>query len=1415
MLSPLDHTKARIPRRPRPLPAWIAAVCSALALLSLVQPLSPAALGASSPDSIPLRIPAGPRPVRNWPVILGNSIRHPLAVADIDGDGRDEIAVAVRDCRIFLLDHRGRTLPGWPRETVATTYTGPMLADIDADGEYEIAVCTLDKFIHMWREDGSDVPGWPREIGGYATSAPIPVKAGTPGESSVLVSASPGVIHLFTPGGAERDGWPKTLPASTRTQGFDRRPTGIADLDGDGSPEILHLSTVPAVLHAWRLDGSEYPGFPVAVAGRGGLGLAVDDPDDPRLIACATEEELFLLDRSGNDVGSGSRPDADCLLYTAPWFISSRPEPDGKADLILVSTDDDRVCLWDTEGRPLPGWPVRLDGFIYGLKKSEERHTVYGPPIACDADGDGGQEIVLGSYDHHLYCFELDGAPVPGWPVVVEDFILQGLALAQLDGTGPKELVVGQFGETIFAWHLGPPYAEDGLGASAAGEFSEWPPVYYAVSAVILLMILMLVHLLRRELIAPPLSLRGALRGALAIVLFALAIRLVFFAGDFYRYWRAEGMLARAEPAVGVVLRNGHDRAQALADSLAEGLTHCDASHLCDPLRALRCLERLADSNRLEYRFSGILLAGGSGRVIQGVGLGTGWTDLADIGLARGAPADPILLGDVPVFAVESSRGVVAGRDTLRFFLFSSLLNQVPNEIVDATGFSARILVDGRTAAWGGAGQRTPQSIRPWRGSLQPSRRIGIAPPPEGGRMSIVLAHENFDRPLSQWIDLAAVLVLPFACLLMMIRRDRAGRIGLRGWWLALFAALYIAGAFLLHPGRLAAVPVPAAGRFLEVLLHMIGVAGFVVVLYRVATSQRSRQLNFTLLGSYLIVSLIPLMVLMLVGGNLLIGVQRDIAESTMEDLESRAANMVLSYMGNQRFTGRLRNEAPALLSQTTETAWLNFVGENQYLFNYDMPTAYLTLWAREREDPERFFTGYSYRAPRTHKLYYERPEWTEGGSIRGLFLDAGTAVVRAMRTYRTESLEMEIVSHLPIDETIIGEMEERLRVFPFMPRVHLEPAWLEAAGERSRPDGWRIPYEREIALEARDWQSGNPRWVVYRAGMYIPAGGELPRVLVPAILLILLPLGLSLWGAWTTFSRTARPLGRLMTGIRRVGEGDLEYRLGQAGPSEIGRTARAFDAMADSLEKTVSELAEKRKVEEVSALKSRFISMVSHDLKTPLSSIRGAAENILEEVAGPVTSRQRTYLEMILRSSGDLQKMITDLLDLSRIESGRLDLDIEPLDMRHEAEDLLRSIRPILEQRRIRGRLVVHAGQTVARGDRTRVWQILSNIVSNAVRYSPDGGVVEVRIEDVPAQRPGGRAMLSISVLDEGPGVSAADAAKIFEPFYYHPHDGEGAHGAGLGLAIVKQLVELHGGSVSIGSSPSGGAAFSFTLPV
>ncbi|HER43946.1 MAG TPA: HAMP domain-containing protein, partial [Candidatus Eisenbacteria bacterium] len=734
-----------------------------------------------------------------------------------------------------------------------------------------------------------------------------------------------------------------------------------------------------------------------------------------------------------------------------------------------------------------------------------------------------------------------------------------------------------------------------------ARAYLPWPPGYYLVSAVILAMLLLLAHLLRKELAGRTYSRRRSAFGTVLFVLSVIAVRSLFGAGELYRYLREIRRIEGSDRAIRSVLRDEFAGVQSMADSLSAALSDCGENDLSDPMGLLRCLEKYSDRYRLDYDFDGLLAAEPSGRIIQGVGLARGWTDLSEIGITKGGSGDPILLGGIPVYAAEGGTLLSAGGDTLRLFLLSSLLNRVPNAVADSTGFSVHLRVNGNTLAWGGAGPRPYSSLRPWIGIVQPAMETVISETPGGSMITILLAKEDFERPLSQWLDLIAVLVFPVLYIALVVKRGHAGRVRLSWWWILTFVALYIAGTVMLHGGRLDTGQVSIASRHLEVLLHMAGITGVVVLLYRIATSQRSRQLTFALLGSYLIVSLIPLSVIMIAGSNLTLGIQRGIIQKTIADLETRADNMVLSYTGKLEFAGDLRNEGPGLLKLSPETNWLNFVKEDQYLFNYDLPSAYMTLWARDIDEPERYFTGYSYLAPRTGKLYSTAPGWTRGENVRGLFLDNGKAVIMAMRSFRHLNYDMEIVSHIPIDRRILGEMESRLRVLSFFPKVRLEPAWLRAVPERRRPEGLYLPFSSELVLQARSWQSGNPRLAVYRASIYIPAGVDMLMVLVPIILLILLPLGLSMWGAYTTFRRTARPLSHLLTGITRVGEGDLEYRLGETGESEIGRAAKSFDSMAESLEETIREVAEKRKVEEVSELKSRFISMVSHDLKTPL----------------------------------------------------------------------------------------------------------------------------------------------------------------------------------------------------------------------
>ena len=158
-----------------------------------------------------------------------------------------------------------------------------MMEDVDGDGEYEIAAVSDDNLIHMWREDGSIVDGWPVDLGGKPVSVPIAVRSNRPDGASILVcTRSPrgGSVHLLSPEGKPREGWPKILSQIVAAGSYDRRPVWTADLDRDGTLEVICLSTHPAFVHAWYQDGTIFPGYPVSMGEKICLGMAIDNTEE-------------------------------------------------------------------------------------------------------------------------------------------------------------------------------------------------------------------------------------------------------------------------------------------------------------------------------------------------------------------------------------------------------------------------------------------------------------------------------------------------------------------------------------------------------------------------------------------------------------------------------------------------------------------------------------------------------------------------------------------------------------------------------------------------------------------------------------------------------------------------------------------------------------------------------------------------------------------------------------------------------------------------------------------------------------------------------------------------------------------------------------------------------------------------------
>jgi len=1359
--------------------------------------------------------PAGPRLIPGWPVIAGHKILSSPAVADLNGDGRDELAVTLRDGRVLLMDGRGRLLPGWPKTTAYWNVYSPLICDVTGDGKFEVLVASWDEHVYAWRADGSPLDGWPVNCGAKPLSSPQLLKL--PGEAGryILIACDDGRVHLFDSHGSDHPAWPRRVEKPS--VGYnDKFPIRNADTDGDGIPEIFLLSEENAVLHVLHFSQGEQPGFPVRLGGRG-CGIALDDYANPKRIACTTKQELVVLDIEGKELFRRKLPAGD--QYTsAPSFIRSLPDSKSTPDMVFAGTDKGTVCAWEDDGALRNGWPVHLGGFIYGLAGEEERFSIFDAPRAWDVDGDGQMEILVGSADQHLYCFELDGSMVPGWPLTLEDQVRAAPAFAQLDGSGPKEMVIGQYGESIFAFQLDanePVAAWDGIQTPDLYRPGEWPRYYFAVVFAILLLALILFLWLRACLRSQAVTFAMNPAGwiLLAALIAVLLVRGILLVGEISRYREEKNRLRASEPLVQRVLADEQRKVEEEAGLLAAAFESSLTGGKKDPIELLYRLERLADHHRLDYDYKGLMLVDESGDALEAIGLARGWRSLADLGASVRSASGPAMMGNMPVYVGIDS--VVVGGSP-RFLVFvSSFLDGLPHALAGVAGSSVRVRLDGRTLAWSGASQRPSPSLQPWFGFVRPFWELPLEMRPWEHRLSLLFTSEDYRNAASPWLDLCIVLLVLALFRVTSLRRDIAGSPRYGGWWFVLFAAVYFACFLILVRVQPAQRPVSLSGHGLEFLLHLLGLLGLALFLRVFFLARRETRLSLTVLVSYLVVGIIPLALALVIGTNLLQQAQQRVIQNTMADLEERADHLVMAYISRLDFLSGVYKESPRLLSRTPETLYYDFVGDDQQLFTYDLPSAYLTLWVQDELDPSQHFTGFSWRAPRTGKFFPSLPEWMKKRNQRGIFLDGGRTVVRAVRASRFRNLDIQLVSHIPLDNSIISNLEEHLRILPFLPRVRFQPAWYGTVGSPVRVPGWDLPFSTAQVLAARDWRTGEPGWVVYQVRAYLPAGGEKWTILAVVILLVLLPLGLSVWGAYYTFRQTVQPLNRLLTGIRRVEKGDLEYRLADSGRGEIAQSARAFDRMADSLEANVRELAEKRKIEEVSALKSRFISMISHDLKTPLASIKGATENVLEELAGPITERQRTYLEMILASSKNLQQMISDILDLSHIESGRLILTVETLDLRREVETVLKSIRPFLEEGRIEARITVTVQSPKVKADSSRLWQIINNVISNAIRYSPEGGVIDILIDEEPMDATGAQLrFLRMTITDQGPGIPEDEQARLFEPFYASATASTRKHGAGLGLAIVKQLVELHGGRVSIVNSEKGGARLSFTLP-
>ena len=229
----------------------------------------------------------------------------------------------------------------------------------------------------------------------------------------------------------------------------------------------------------------------------------------------------------------------------------------------------------------------------------------------------------------------------------------------------------------------------------------------------------------------------------------------------------------------------------------------------------------------------------------------------------------------------------------------------------------------------------------------------------------------------------------------------------------------------------------------------------------------------------------------------------------------------------------------------------------------------------------------------------------------------------------------------------------------------------------------------------------------------------------------------------------------------------------------------------------------------EAERAKTDFVSNVSHELRTPLTSIKGYSDLMLSDVVGPLNDQQRQFLKIVQGSADRLTILINDLLDISRIEGGRLKLETKPVQMEKILHNVADMIQPQCDKKNLRLKLNIEPNVGLVLGDENRLTQVVTNLVSNACRYTPNGGGITISLSD-------SSGAVQVDVTDTGIGVAPDDQIKVFQRFYrVNAPEVQEVAGTGLGLPISKMLVEMHGGRMWLASEVGRGSTFTFILPL
>jgi signal transduction histidine kinase len=272
---------------------------------------------------------------------------------------------------------------------------------------------------------------------------------------------------------------------------------------------------------------------------------------------------------------------------------------------------------------------------------------------------------------------------------------------------------------------------------------------------------------------------------------------------------------------------------------------------------------------------------------------------------------------------------------------------------------------------------------------------------------------------------------------------------------------------------------------------------------------------------------------------------------------------------------------------------------------------------------------------------------------------------------------------------------------------------------------------------------------------------------------------------------------------FHEIGQGDFAGRVDVPNRDEMGDLASALNDMSTELGRLY------RQIQAASRHKSEFLANMSHELRTPLNAIIGFSQVLDEQIFGELNEKQSEYINDIHESGAHLLSLINDILDLSKVEAGRMELDLKKFDVRVALDNAL----TLVKERSLRHGLSLEVdldsglGNIVA--DERKFKQILLNLLTNAIKFTPEGGTISINAD-------ADEKILRITIRDTGIGISTEDQKLVFDEFRQASgKDGQVTEGTGLGLTLTKKFVEMHGGEISVESVAGAGSTFRFSLPL